>query len=512
MRPVLALRAFCVLTFLVACGSDDPAAPTTEPPAPPPDTPAFGAASVTFAPGVLRTKRAQALPATVTIERGGREGEATIEVLDLPVGVTADPATIPASESSTNVVVRTTDAAPLGGPRPFRVRATIAGESVETSGRLVVAGAAGTPDTSFGQGGVLTVRVAPDLMYERPEGVAIGPDGEIYVRGLAYTSNPTVVVDPFVLRLLPGDGALDPSFGGGGKVRGLDGALAEAHYRSMAPAAGGLFTLLCYIGGCDVRRFDAKGALDAAFGGGGRVALPGGVGDSGSYDLAARPAGGVFAGDGSAILALDPSGVTDTTFQSVALEGSKAFAIDAAGRILTCPFTLGEIVVRRFLPSGAVDTTFGQGGTATFPLPAPAGAPHCSTIVPRSDGSIVVGGDWAPSGVGDTAGVLVGLRADGTLDPAFGEAGFRVHTTPSRFHGIRPTPDGGIVVNGGTFLRRYTATGAPDTTFGDAGELPDLELETVFEGTIAVDHVAGRVLVAGTPEPDSSVRVRRYWL
>jgi len=73
----------------------------------------------------------------------------------------------------------------------------------------------GSPDASFGTGGVVTTTVGS---YERAWAVLVQPDGKVVAAGLAATDGNQNTSDFFLVRYLP-NGVPDPSFGTSGLVR-----------------------------------------------------------------------------------------------------------------------------------------------------------------------------------------------------------------------------------------------------------------------------------------------------
>jgi uncharacterized delta-60 repeat protein len=101
---------------------------------------------------------------------------------------------------------------------------------------------------------------------------------------------------------------------------------------------------------------------------------------------------------------------------------AESIRVQPDGKILvvgTAYNTGQDSFVARFLPNGALDTSFA--GDGTFVISLGAGDDGATSVSQRADGRIVVmarddtGGTYAP--------VLFQLQADGTLDPAFGTAG-----------------------------------------------------------------------------------------
>lgn len=502
-RPTLALA----LAALTACSPYDGPSLTPEADTGGTDTsdetPDPSPMSVTIEPKLLRLVRPQALSATITIDRRGRAGDTAVEIVDLPAGVMADPVTIPADATSVSVVIRAVDAAAYGGPTPFRVRATIAGETIETTARLVVAGGPGAPDTSFGDDGQISVSLATVV---DPRVVALGPNGEIYVSGSRLD---VAAAKAFMLRLTP-RGELDTTFGDGGKVEGIEGAV-ESSFASMIPLPGKLLVVSMISNGSafefDVRRLGESGALDTTFGAGGRTLM---AGSAREPLLFPRPSGGFFANDGTTVTAFDDAGVLDGSFQASGV-GSRNMALDEQKRIVTCANEPTGFILRRFLPTGAPDPSFGTNGVAEIPSAAPA----CRGVYVQTGGRVVFGGWIQPGLSSEKKGILGRTLEDGTLDPSFGESGFRTIEggTDTAFGALGLAPDEKIVTlghGGATLLRRFTADGAVDSSFGI---LSSLGLTSNYAQTLVIDRDAGRVVVAGVSTSSTdSVRVRRYWL
>lgn len=497
---------------LGACGSDDPATPPTGAEddagggggddASPPLAPA----TITFAPEVIRLVRPQALSATVTIDRGGRQGEASVSLVDLPAGVTGDPATIAADATSVEVAIRATDTAAFGGPKSFRVRATIAGETVETSARVVVAGTPGSPDTSFAGTGTLTARFSTGA--DIPRGLAVGPEGEVYVSGGGSDGG---VPKAFLLKLTP-TGEPDPTFGTDGKIPGFS---TSSYFHHVIAFAGGVIVSgIADVGGAnerEVRKLDATGALDTMFGDGGRVLLSG-------FEplLLARPGGGFFTRTENGFVLYGATGALDASFAPTVF-GANAVTLDGQGRLISCMESGGGFLLRRFLPTGAPDSSFGTAGVANIPVGALDEAPNCRSVRAQKDGKIVFGGWIQRTGPTDRRGILVRALENGTLDSSFGTDGYLHHgpdATDTLFNNLDIDADDKILVQsyegGATTVRRYTADGAPDGNFSAVG---NLMLVPDHPGTIAVDRVAGRVVVTGRASPTGDgARVWRHWL
>src|SRR5690606_4763638 len=130
---------------------------------------------------------------------------------------------------------------------------------------------------------------------------------------------------------------------------------------------------------------------------------------------------------------------------------------------------------------GSIDPTFGEEGVTSLPI-----APESDTFVldflaVDGEGRLSAGG-WLQFLDGQPEVALARLAASGQPDPAFGDAGALRTTFGAdlpRLLGLVPSEDGGVVVSAWThtgdvtsgFLRRYTAEGLVDSSFGDAGDV-----------------------------------------
>jgi uncharacterized delta-60 repeat protein len=191
--------------------------------------------------------------------------------------------------------------------------------------------------------------------------------------------------------------------------------------------------------------------------------------------------------------------------------------------------TPGEFTVARYTAAGARD------GLTRIDLNSDPYDGHVSGLVAQDDGKVLVAG-WI---IRNLPGVPVGdtevpdieqfrfavarLRADGTLDPDYGQGGYVVDNGPGSVDeeaigaGHQPNgPAGSIVVagtahNGDVVLRRFLADGSIDETFG--GQIPKSSAAPLAnhafaigpDGAIYVGSQSGfemRRYSAATGEPD----------
>jgi uncharacterized delta-60 repeat protein len=310
------------------------------------------------------------------------------------------------------------------------------------------AAAPADPRLTAAPGRVTVTYDASRPLLERFDSVALAPGGALYAAG------PTGRTQRLAITALRADGGLDRTFGDGGGVivprdvregdallRAADGTLTAVGRR---PAGDG-----SSLGPPAAVRLRAGGCLVAGYGGDGVADVPGiaQIGCPTCRSTALLPDGGlVVAGSG--------------------------------GRAPGFRFT-----VARLRPDGSPDPGFGSGGVAR-PLPGPGSA----TAVVVQPGRIVVLGTAGA----DDASVLVGLRPDGSLDPAFG-----VVELPGSSHQLAQDAAGRLlvlVVDPQPEVLRLTPGGALDASWGSGGRAPLAEqlIGTLFPTATGVTVVAGR--------------------
>jgi uncharacterized delta-60 repeat protein len=345
----------------------------------------------------------------------------------------------------------------------------------------VSAGAAapGELDKTFGSGGKVTTLIGSDESDARA--VVVQPDGKIVVGG--WVGSATLAL----ARFKP-NGALDPTFGSGGKVTtSLAGSFDAAVYDlALQPdgkiVAGGIDFLTQYESDFVVARYNANGSLDKTFGG---------------------------------------SGFVTTDFDR--LDTAHAVVIQPDRTIVVAGGSIGPggpaMVLARYRPNGSLDPSFGSGGEVRGPTGTAAG----NGLVRQPDGKLVVAATVAGSLGPEFA--LVRFNADGSLDTAFGSQG--VTTAPvgsyGTPYGLALQEDGRLVAAGnasdtygksGWGVARWNPDGTLDNPFGQGG--------VVVTETGAYDGLAravavqpnGKIVTAGdtrrSPPDDSEVTVVRY--
>lgn len=247
------------------------------------------------------------------------------------------------------------------------------------------------------------------------DSVVAQSDGKIIAGGLSHSP----VLAPVLVRFNV-DGSLDESFGFHGRViecdHGVSTAIALLPDGRILFANGRNSTVPLHL-----YRFLPDGSRDPSFGSGGMVSGPSGVITS---------------------VALQPDG-------KIVLAGSRN----------------NDVLVVRLLADGSPDPAFGNAGIVTTSVTALPDRAEALRLQP--DNSITIATQQF---------AVVRFLQDGSLDPSFGASGIASIDTSglsASSSDLAIQPDGGIVVVGRISNRfglvRYTALGALDTDFGNAG-------------------------------------------
>ncbi len=276
------------------------------------------------------------------------------------------------------------------------------GVVIQADGKIVIAGGKqlgnsfdfavarfntdGSPDTTFGTGGVVTTDFASDV--DSASAVAIQADGKIVLAGIVTAIPSGSFGLDFGLVRYNTDGTLDPTFGTGGLVRTDLSPLSRDHANAVAIQADGQIVAAGNAndsGGTDIAlvRYNTDGSLDETFGTGGVVSTD---------DFAPR----------SAI--------------------AHALAIQADGKIVAAGQVDTDFALVRYNTDGSLDTTFGTGGLVTTDFGFGI-ADRAFAVAIQADGKIVTTGTvFRAGGIADVF-ALARYNTDGSLDTTFGVAG-----------------------------------------------------------------------------------------
>ena len=360
----------------------------------------------------------------------------------------------------------------------------------------------GAVDGGFGQGGVAITPLGAERNMDFAEDVVVLGDGRIVAAGTVDWDLGPVSIG--LVRHLP-SGALDPSFGDGGRVVTRGEVLTG---RALALQPDGKLVVggtACAGAACDmsVVRYTANGELDASFGEGGfaRVAFPACGSDpprSGVLDLALEPDGDIIAAGTAcggeshnevAAIRLNPGGGLDSSFGDggrvivdLGAFGGEAVgvALDADGRIVLgggAQLQDTPNLVVRLTPAGARDASFDGDGVRMLPrVGEGSGVVDVGTLPDRR---IILAGLATHEGVAD-GWFLTRLHPDGSDDASYdgdGTALLRGRTNNAAL-GALVRADGTVTLAGqrqeegrGSHIAvaRFTPAGALDGSFGSGG-------------------------------------------
>jgi uncharacterized delta-60 repeat protein len=179
--------------------------------------------------------------------------------------------------------------------------------------------------------------------------------------------------------------------------------------------------------------------------------------------------------------------------------------------------TCCELGVAVYDESGALDPSFGTGGTLRLDEEAGVEGEGLVGLTSGADGSLLVavdGKSWSWHGsvpvVGEGSRV-VALGPRGVLDPSFATGG--VFSSPDRIAAVAGTPDGGLLLAGTTwgrdllgsphaltgdvYLERLTPRGVPDPAFGEGQGRTTVDLGGIDGAHALLLRPDGSTLVGG---------------
>ena len=320
------------------------------------------------------------------------------------------------------------------------------------------------------------------------------PDGKIVYGGTA-----TSISGDFAIAMMRFDecGILDPSFGTNGilrhtfNVRNVGKAFALQSDGKIvcvgveAPSNAGSQQR------ANVSRFNSDGTPDTTFNVTGSHSI---FNAAGSFDSVHIMNDGRIlcfgrfgSGLGSAIARFMPDGSLDTSFNTDGLAFFNTpfgFFLDVKGHLLpdgkmivtsyTSTQTSSDrrLLAARFLPSGELDTTYGNNGVYYDAAIAVTGFFKPLTSVIDSNGNLLMSKNFD-----NTSFDILRLTPSGTLDSTFGTGGLVHYVSGGDTTGMQLFADGKILVRGSIPASpftvscgiRFLADGTPDTTFGANG-------------------------------------------
>ena len=274
----------------------------------------------------------------------------------------------------------------------------------------------------------------------------------------------------------------------------------------------------------------ADGALDTTFGTGGKVTTTIGGGDQGKA-IAIQSNGKILVvGDDSndfKVVRYNTDGSLDTSFdsdgkvttdinggfddgQSVAIQSDGKIVVAGMGRV-----GLNEnFAVVRYNTDGSLDTTFDTDGKTTTDI-GTSTTDKANAVVIQSDGKIIA------VGTSNDDFTVVRYTATGALDTTFdtdGKATTDIGTsTTDKANAVAIQSDGKIIAAGTSnddfAVARYTTTGALDTSLDTDGKVTtDIGTSTFDDGNAMAIQGDSKIVVAGQSSASGppSFAVARY--
>lgn len=331
----------------------------------------------------------------------------------------------------------------------------------------------GAFDPAFGGGGRVTVdAIGP--VEDLSDAQALQPDGKLIQGGYADLYN-AQGWNFSLSRVLP-NGALDPTFGNGGRVlTDFGGNDEKVHALAVQPdgkiiAAGYTREQIDFTYGFALVRYNTDGSLDTSFGTGGRVSISG------------------FVAPGTGIV-LPGAEATDV----FALDDGRIMVVGRATGYVSC------LAMARLTATGQLDPTFGIAGRKTI---RPGNVDYFyRDALQMPDGTFIAAGDD-----NDTGFVLTRVNASGDLDASFNPSatpGFRVFNSAisGDFHSLAKGADGKFTAtinpdSNDALVRRFNADGTDDLSFsGDGNVAIDLGTSATNALGVTTDSV-GRTYIA----------------
>ncbi|MBX3618588.1 MAG: hypothetical protein KF891_01150 [Rhizobacter sp.] len=533
------------LTLLAACGSsEEPTTTDTPPSGPPPATTKF---TLTLSTARLPIQQGTSATVDATVTRAtGFDGAVDVALSGLPAGVTAAPVTIASNATTATLTLVAQANAAHSLPTAATAQGTSGAETAQQPLTVTVRGPVGALDTSFGAQGIANTAVGNAEDYARA--MVVQPDGRIVVAGSSASPAGTQIALVRYLR----DGALDTTFGNAGKVVTPVGTTSDEAYAVALQPDGKILVAGGSAQGASgidfaLLRYTAAGALDTTFGNGGKVTTAFGNDTDRAYAIVVQSDGKIVVGGSSTQAVTGPdfalaryttTGALDTTFGN----GGKVVTALKSGNVGEHVYALalqtianvehivavggeGNFVAARYTPAGTLDPSFGTGGKVVDMFTAIIGAARGMVITPANE--IVL------AGMIGNHHALARLTETGVLDGGFGVGGRVVTpinaTNADGAQGLVRQADGKLVTGGWTYTGnstsadfvtlRYSAAGVLDADWGNNGiaitpVAPATKSDSAYAVALQADDrvPTTRIVLAGSAnDANNNFAVTRYW-
>ena len=409
----------------------------------------------------------------------------------------------------------------------------------------VCAAAPGDLDTSFGNGGIASLKFPPNSSLSLGA-IALQADGKLLLAG--------ELNDDMLVVRLTASGVRDASFGGGDGVVTIDFAGGTDRAADLGVLSdgrivvGGSATPAGQANSLAVARLNADGSLDSTFGAGGKASVSQAVGITG-YRLVVQSNGKVaLAGLSNAnqsvfkFARFNTNGTPDTSFGSggivtVTFSSSASYVAALLQRPSGVLLAVGNvykgdslqrddnIVVMQLASNGLPDSNFGNAGKVEVDYPSVASIDSAYAAALLPDGRLMIAGSiYSFNASGHS--LLVRLHPDGTLDGDFGFQGVRAHRLAANdmiSSAVLTADESALLVAGsagnwieqplGTstsygrkFVARMDFEGELDSSFGSGG-IAGISLDcSTLKLAILVDGTA----VFACRASETTIRIARF--
>lgn len=266
--------------------------------------------------------------------------------------------------------------------------------------------------------------------------------------------------------------------------------------------------------------------LDQGFGSDGVVSIDLGLNSNDiAYDAVLSGGGILMVGstenlEPQGVLARFANGALDLAFGN----GGKVFFANAKvandikllsdGKIAVAGMSNTGVFVARLNANGSLDTSFGTNGYYRFYANQPESHAVNVDMALSDDGSIFLTGTISIAGTNNTNFYIVKLTTDGSPDATFDGDGVLYSAAGSlsrTSHTIIVQPDGKPVISGSFvsgpysdwLVARYSATGAPDLTFNTTGIKSISFFDNPEEAKCLVLQPDGKIVIGGNTTSDN---------
>lgn len=255
-------------------------------------------------------------------------------------------------------------------------------KSPNSLGILIRLNPDGSPDTSFGEQGIVKYKFGRST---GPIAMAVQDDGKYLVSGITVVDS--FDIDWQVARFYP-DGKIDSSFNNVGwyyhkfltRENIPFSILIQKDHKIFMTGCAGVTSKTNFA----FLRLNEDGSLDQSFGNGGD-------------------------------LQTDFKNNQDVAYTSIILDDGKIMVSGTAKDSLTNY----DFALARYMPDGKLDPSFGIDGKMTYDLKGPSDAGYY--MIQQSDGKFLMCG--TNNIIGHNSYVIVRFNSDGTIDPSFGKDG-----------------------------------------------------------------------------------------